>query len=535
MKNSQAQRIVLILMAFLFIGFGAFAAGTNEGEATSGDYGPPGEWPLKETLSLTAGRNMIGGNSGNTMYDLSENPVLMAMEERTNVKVTWQPIATPEQRSVLFASDDYPQMSLSDGLWKDLIATWYSEGIIRNLEPYFGQGYTPNIDKMFSENPVSYSYSKTPKGELLAMSHVSVAKHLYLEQNFMINQVWLDNLGLDSPSTIDELKKVLIAFRDNDANGNGDSNDELPFGFMAKDGYAQHLQSMYGWWGNATKNGIAISGGKARFTPIQPEFQDFVEYMTDLYSENLIDPESFTQDRNQFDAKVESPDGNLYGFIIAVRGYQLTDRQKEFISVPPMKVPEHKPEIWVHPGWIALKNSWLMTDKATQPEYVMAWLDNWYSMDSWIEQSFGLSDMGGAITGDDGLLYKNLEKDQEWFWKNTFGMPSYLPEGAYGTVLGMTDNDQYKLDVWEETYADYSVKEQWNRPGFTAEETEEIVVLKPDIETLWKSNLARLITGGGGSVASEWDAYVQQMKNMGIERYVELHQAAHSRLLAEMP
>ena len=63
-------------------------------------------------------------------------------------------------------------------------------------------------------------------------SDIETILHLYLEQNFMINQGWLDNLGLDTPSTIDELKKVLIAFRDNDANGNGDPNDELPFGFM---------------------------------------------------------------------------------------------------------------------------------------------------------------------------------------------------------------------------------------------------------------------------------------------------------------
>ena len=42
----------------------------------------------------------------------------------------------------------------------------------------------------------------------------------------MINQTWLDKLGLEKPTTLGELKDVLIAFRDKDPNGNG-KQDEI--------------------------------------------------------------------------------------------------------------------------------------------------------------------------------------------------------------------------------------------------------------------------------------------------------------------
>ena len=42
-----------------------------------------------------------------------------------------------------------------------------------------------------------------------------------------INQKWLDNLGLDMPTTTDELRDVLQAFREKDPNGNGQT-DEIP-------------------------------------------------------------------------------------------------------------------------------------------------------------------------------------------------------------------------------------------------------------------------------------------------------------------
>ena len=43
-----------------------------------------------------------------------------------------------------------------------------------------------------------------------------------------INQQWLDQLGLSMPTTWDELYEVLVAFKEKDANGNGDPNDEIP-------------------------------------------------------------------------------------------------------------------------------------------------------------------------------------------------------------------------------------------------------------------------------------------------------------------
>ena len=44
----------------------------------------------------------------------------------------------------------------------------------------------------------------------------------------IINKKWLDQLGMDIPTTMEEFYEVLCAFRDNDMNGNGDGSDEIP-------------------------------------------------------------------------------------------------------------------------------------------------------------------------------------------------------------------------------------------------------------------------------------------------------------------
>ena len=44
-----------------------------------------------------------------------------------------------------------------------------------------------------------------------------------------IRKTWLDALGLEIPTTVEEYHNVLKAFKEQDANGNGDPNDEIPY------------------------------------------------------------------------------------------------------------------------------------------------------------------------------------------------------------------------------------------------------------------------------------------------------------------
>ena len=50
-----------------------------------------------------------------------------------------------------------------------------------------------------------------------------------------INVEWLNNLGLDMPTNAEELKEVLLAFKNDDPNGNGQA-DEIPLSFIINHG-----------------------------------------------------------------------------------------------------------------------------------------------------------------------------------------------------------------------------------------------------------------------------------------------------------
>lgn len=517
-----------LVVAFIVTGAAAVASGTQQ-TATGTDYGPPGQFPLRATLVVDGGVNMIGGRSGMSRYDLSQNSIYLAYEQKTNVKVNWSYIESPEQRAVLFASDDYPDFVVADGLWTPFITGWMEEGIVRDLAPYFGRGFTPNLDRLFQDYPSVYSYMLTPDGKFGAVPNLNMLRANYLEQNFMVNKVWLDRLGLQPPKTIAELKSVLIAFRDRDPRRSG-RRDELPFGFIHQDGFAQHLMSMAGWWGLVFKEPVVFDADyNAAFAPTTPAYREFIEYMADLYRERLIDPESFTQTRPEFDAKVDADGGSLYGFIIAIRGFIGTPGRDEFVSIPPLQVPGRTAGLWLHPGWMGTKGGFILTDKAPEPEILLSWWDGRMTFENSVEAVNG--PIGEGVLLQNGVYVFNPEKDGAWRERNlAIFFPFVLREDDYGTRYALDPATKYLDDNYEAYYADYIQINQWQRPELSAADVRELQTISPDLRALWKTNEARWITGAG-SVAAEWDAYVRQTEQLNVARKLEIYEAAHRRFM----
>ena len=65
---------------------------------------------------------------------------------------------------------------------------------------------------------------------------MAISPNLTEGQVMLIRQDWLDSLGLEAPTTIDEFESVIAAFTNEDPDGNG-KNDTYGFTFSGKDGY----------------------------------------------------------------------------------------------------------------------------------------------------------------------------------------------------------------------------------------------------------------------------------------------------------
>lgn len=88
-------------------------------------------------------------------------------------------------------------------------------------------------------------------------------------------------------------------------------------------------------------------------------------------------------------------------------------------------------------------------------------------------------------------------------------------------------NNVYKEETCA-VYRDDLTKYPYNFPyRFTLEEIEELNLIQLDLVNYVYKMEAGWIANGG--IENEWDAYVEQLKKLGMERYVELYQAAFDR------
>lgn len=107
-------------------------------------------------------------------------------------------------------------------------------------------------------------------------------------QKFMASWVrtdWLDKLGMSAPTSMEELENMLVAFRDNDLDGNG-KNDTIPLTLSAVLKDQDMFAASFG-----TRNEVFMKDGKAVVPFTTEEYKEYMDYMKHLYDEKLIDLE----------------------------------------------------------------------------------------------------------------------------------------------------------------------------------------------------------------------------------------------------
>lgn len=159
-------------------------------------------------------------------------------------------------------------------------------------------------------NPLNYV---TFDGKIMAIPKTQLSDG----QDFLwLRKDWLENLGLEEPSTLDEVADILRAFINDDPDGNG-QNDTV--GLAA-------LSTVYGDYPNNTfaidniftalgaypNIWITDSEGNAVYGSIQPEMKDALQLLADWYAEGLIDKEFTTRTNDDIVALISSGQCGAY-------------------------------------------------------------------------------------------------------------------------------------------------------------------------------------------------------------------------------
>ncbi|MCU9612580.1 extracellular solute-binding protein [Caldibacillus lycopersici] len=452
-------------------------------------------------------------------------------EKEVGISIDWDVYLNSEwgdKKSVLMVGGDLP-----DAFWGSITLTdadiAQNQGVFIPLEDLIEENM-PNLMKAFEEDPTLRAIVTSPDGHIYSLPKKLPLRPLTGNQLF-INQKWLDNLGLAMPETYEEFYDVLKAFKEQDANGNGDPNDEIPYGA----GNANNVFSFilpFGLTRGSDKQGyMALKDGKPTFLATEEAYREGIEWMHEAYVDGLIDQELFTEDTSMSDAKRKNEDVSLVGVAVGwTADATFGPNQDEYVALPPLTGPDGQKYV-ISDAETYSRNELMITTAAEDPAKILQFADKFYTEDASIQTFYG--SFGVGVEKNDDGTYTVLdapegESADTFAWVNSFRDfgPKYVSEGFNDKVTLPTDSgDGLKLALDKEI--NMYVRDQYPSVNFTVEELQRLNTLKVDIENYVYSMQAKWVVEGGAT--EEWDDYLDQLNQMGFEEYMEIQQSAFDR------
>lgn len=455
-------------------------------------------------------------------------PVLKSYEELSNVNIDWtmmQYQSVSEKKNLLFANrTGLPDAFFGQIFTNDDLVTYGEKGLILPLNDLIDE-YAPHIKAVLDTNIDMKRAMVSPDGNIYSIASYEWNPHLIFHYKQWINKDWLDELGLEMPTTVEELHNVLKSMKGKDLNGNG-IEDEIPLS-MEPSSIIHFLAP----WG--VESDIIVRDGVVKSGYLEPGFREGISWLADLYSEGLIDKELFTQTYAQFCAKGGAEDPKI-GFFVRMASSQIVGKNvASYDAVPALEGPDGK--------WISGCGSMFVTGKFTlpvdcsNPAVCMRWVDYLYTKEGQMQFSRGVEGKGWE-TNDDGSI-SILDPPSGSYPDFRAAMcpggtaPTYKDENS--NVKFQPSDEELKV-ICETLYEDYLPKEQYPLNIFyTSEESKIRSRIVTTIDNFTDEYVARFITGDLDiNSDKDYNEFVKNLNKLGIEDLIKVNQEAYTRYLS---
>lgn len=392
--------------------------------------------------------------------------------------------------------------------------------------------YAPHIKKVLEEDPRFRQAAYSLDGNIY---QIPKNQELIPAEFWWIRQDWLDKLGLEAPTTVDELHDVLYAFRNNDPNGNG-QKDEIPL--FDRAGWKQPDEYLYLWDSSLE---FYPRDGKMTYEPMEENFKTGVRNLIQWYNEGLIDPEIFTRGASSNDTLLGGDLGGMTHDWVSASNYN--DSLKE--QIPGFQMTAIAP-VADQNGVIKERSSrypgvgWGISSQCKDPETVIKFMDFFFT-----EEGSDLVNWG--IEGDTYTVDENGQKHFTDKVLHSDKTPiAYLKSLGVQYRIGMCQDGGYEYATMNEQGAAanelYNAHMEWYDPSLPPY-LDGVMDLKytPEDETEYKNIMASVTPYvdekfqswilGVSSFEADYDDFIKELKARGIERAIEINQKAYDTFL----
>lgn len=220
--------------------------------------------------------HMLGGVE---QFDPTTDITREKIRERLGIDIIAEMGNDPDKINLILSSGE--EYDIIKGIGRAMLTNLIRTKTVTNLSPYIDQ--YPDLLEMFA--PEYWDGLTGSDGNIYAIANQNLED---VDSAIAVRNDWMEALGLEDPSTLDEFVDMLIAFRDNNPDGlppeqvipfsfQGDSNTFSLNGLTQAFGIGASPLDFIDVDGSLVP-GLATEGGKA-----------YIEFLNRLYSEGLLD------------------------------------------------------------------------------------------------------------------------------------------------------------------------------------------------------------------------------------------------------
>lgn len=546
----------------------------NQEAAGALDFGSVSDvvFPLPEKVTLDV-FVYASNTGGGTMQD---NYVTDWIEEQTNIHLNFVydvdgDEAKTKLNLVMSDPNSMPDIFLATRWSKAETALYAEQGLLLQLDDYLADAKRWN--ELNEISPSRKGDLTLPDGHIYTYGADGESYHNNFQNRMWIYKPWVDLLNDGKmPETTEELYDFMVKVKTQDPNGNG-LNDEVPMtgyiGGWSSDPTVWLINSFI-QCNNPLSNtnptigaGLAVENGKITYSVMQDAYKDALVYIHRLYKEGLLDTQTFTQDSNQFATTLNEGD-----HLVALHAAGRNQADKANFD-------SGKDGDWIN--WTVLEpvagpdgvrlaardlNNYfgsalgILSANCRYPEIAIALFDFLASEEGTRVQSDGPKGFAwdyvteGTSLGGGTATYKVTKIGDDFDWIGNGFAKEYEHVNWPSDVIIRTDHVAYRSEILvedTEKNLEYILQKAAERYSVYAPDLDQIVPnIAFDTETAQKISEYSLTIGGYVNQATvqfitgdldiekEWDNYLNTLKNMGVEDYLNLYQAQYDNYMANL-
>ena len=574
-KTITMKRVIVALVAMLMVVSSLACANndttgdvatTNGGAADDGAALSVSEitFPLAEPVEFTVFVYALASGGGT----YQDNFVTDWIRERTNITLNFVhdvdgDDARTQLNLVMTDPNNLPDIFLATNWTKAEVQAFGAQGLLMPLNELLEDA--PNWNLKNELAPTRRADLTMPDGNIYTWGCMNECYHCMFQNRMWIYMPWVYEYNDGQiPQTTEELHQWLLRIKESDPN-------RLPISGMIG-GWATDptvwLTNSFTQSNNPLDNtnptvggGMVVRDGQVDFYIMSEAYRDALRFMNQLWEDGLMDPQIFTRDWDQYLALLDN-EPNLVAMypcgLPAVDFQNVVTHQagrwQDWQVFEPVAGPNG-----VRYAAMNLTNYFgsaigSLSHTNPHPEIAVALFNFLASEEATIVQSFGPEGYawqyvteGTALDGGTPL-FQNLHLPEDFDWvghgfARDFAHPRWVSDAMIGNrsvafrsselIENAETHLEYTLNSAAIVYHEFAPDVHSILPNlaFPEAEAREISEFTITIGGYVNQSIVQFITGVM-DIENDWDSFLQTLVNMGVERYIQIHQDALDEFLA---